>query len=71
MADESGSNPLPGKEQLSSSQSPKPLPELIRRPLNLLPVEDVDRLGASDFGAHKGGTDQDEYNVFALSHLTG
>jgi hypothetical protein len=40
MADESGSNPLPGREQLSSSPFPKPLTAPIRRPLNLLAVED-------------------------------
>ena len=53
MADESGSNPLPGKEQPSSSPSPKPLPERIRRPLSLLPVEDVDQPGAGCFSTRK------------------
>ena len=55
MADESGSNPLPGKKQRSSSRSPTSLPEPIRRLLNLLPVEDVDQLGAGHFGTQKGG----------------
>src|SRR5689334_8202073 len=39
-AEESGSNPPPAGEQHSSSPSPKPLHEPVRRPLNLLLAED-------------------------------
>src|SRR5580765_3920375 len=40
MADESGSNPHPGKEQPSSSPSQNEPLERIRQPLNLLLAED-------------------------------